>query len=415
MNNSTPQFSILIPTYNRASLLPLAIESVLRQTFEDFELIVSNGGSTDNTREVVTSFGDGRIKYLEAETRLSMADNYQRALDHSTGEFIIFFSDDDAFVPSMLERVQRVINDREAKMVVFNTAFYYHESFYDFYTTLAKNSLLFLPYSGEVRPVSSQHALEQMFARFELVRIPKDKKHFHPFIGNIVCHRSVIDEIIQKSPSLFPMVPVDIYPVAMMLGLVGEYYHLNEPLLAWSKWSKNATTSPNLRGEVLRQQLEQTLGGAVLEHVPLKFAFPYNCTQNSLLQARNDLLATDYLKTDWSLYFIINHEQLTQLGDFGLDTTAEFREFNVSLNAQAPDVQACVRAATSKFTSRVKGKIRRDFPWLKTILSSLLRESGSEKPIIVQGEKASFSDFLESAEYLDRNLGKFSKTPVENA
>ncbi len=104
-----PLFSVLMPTYNRAHLLPLAIKSVLRQSFEDFEIIVSNGGSTDDTKDVVAGFNAPRIRYVESETRLKIGDNYQNALAHATGEYLTFLSDDDAFAPVMLERVKRVI------------------------------------------------------------------------------------------------------------------------------------------------------------------------------------------------------------------------------------------------------------------------------------------------------------------
>jgi len=59
--------SVIIPTYNRANLLPRAIKSVLNQTFKDFELIIVDDGSTDNTEEVIKEFQrkDERIKYIK--------------------------------------------------------------------------------------------------------------------------------------------------------------------------------------------------------------------------------------------------------------------------------------------------------------------------------------------------------------
>ena len=90
MNLKKPFFSVLMPTYNRAHLLPLAIKSVLNQTFEDFELIISNGGSTDNTSDLINTFTDSRIRYVESKERLSIGDNYQNTLDNADGEYITF-------------------------------------------------------------------------------------------------------------------------------------------------------------------------------------------------------------------------------------------------------------------------------------------------------------------------------------
>ena len=60
---ATPLFSVVIPTYNRANMLQRALESVLAQSYDNFEILVMDDGSTDNTAEVVASFTDPRITY----------------------------------------------------------------------------------------------------------------------------------------------------------------------------------------------------------------------------------------------------------------------------------------------------------------------------------------------------------------
>ena len=67
MTLSSPVFSIVIPTYNRAHLISKTIESVLHQSFEDFEVLVIDDGSSDNTEEVVSSYSDRRLHYLRKE------------------------------------------------------------------------------------------------------------------------------------------------------------------------------------------------------------------------------------------------------------------------------------------------------------------------------------------------------------
>ena len=62
-----PIVSVIIPAYNREQTIGRAIQSVLNQTFQDFELIVVDDGSTDGTRAVVEGFGDPRIRYLHHE------------------------------------------------------------------------------------------------------------------------------------------------------------------------------------------------------------------------------------------------------------------------------------------------------------------------------------------------------------
>ena len=91
-----PKVSIIIPTYNRANLLPRAINSVLNQTFKDFELIIVDDGSTDNTRKVVKEFEekDSRIKYIWQENFGGPAKPTNTGLKISKGKYIAFLDSD---------------------------------------------------------------------------------------------------------------------------------------------------------------------------------------------------------------------------------------------------------------------------------------------------------------------------------
>src|SRR5262245_27326295 len=97
-----PRVSVIIPTFNRADLIGETVESVLSQTFDDFEIIIVDDGSTDSTKEVIRRF-DGPINYLYQENRgLSCARN--RGFDASSGDYVCFLDSDDVWNPRMLER-----------------------------------------------------------------------------------------------------------------------------------------------------------------------------------------------------------------------------------------------------------------------------------------------------------------------
>lgn len=68
-HDQTPQLSVVLPTYNRAGYLAVCMPTILNQTFRNFELIIINDGSTDNTAEVIAGFQDKRIVYIEQENR----------------------------------------------------------------------------------------------------------------------------------------------------------------------------------------------------------------------------------------------------------------------------------------------------------------------------------------------------------
>ena len=103
--------SVIIPTYNRAEFLGSAIESALKQTFTDLEIIVSDDMSTDNTRELVESFEDQRIRYIlnKGEKGPSAARN--TAILASKGEYIAFLDDDDEWLPDKLQKQVELLDN----------------------------------------------------------------------------------------------------------------------------------------------------------------------------------------------------------------------------------------------------------------------------------------------------------------
>lgn len=103
-----PKFSIIIPTYNRAHLIGKTIASVLRLDFEDFEVLVVDDGSRDNTAEVVTAIGDGRLHYFKKENaERGAARNF--GARKAKGEYVNFFDSDDLMYPNHLRVAGRVI------------------------------------------------------------------------------------------------------------------------------------------------------------------------------------------------------------------------------------------------------------------------------------------------------------------
>jgi glycosyltransferase involved in cell wall biosynthesis len=99
-------FSVVIPTYNRANLLPRAIQSVCTQTFGSFELIVVDDHSSDHTPEVVETFDDPRIVYLRQEENKGVAAARNAGIHLSRGKYIAFLDDDDEYLPTFLEQVE---------------------------------------------------------------------------------------------------------------------------------------------------------------------------------------------------------------------------------------------------------------------------------------------------------------------
>ncbi|MBO9998473.1 MAG: glycosyltransferase family 2 protein [Cyanobacteria bacterium SID2] len=104
---SSPAVSIIIPSYNRATLISRAIQSVLDQTFTDWELIVIDDASQDNTEEVVRGFGDPRIHYIRHERNAGECGTRNTGLAAAKGHSIAFLDSDDWWLPEKLEKQVR--------------------------------------------------------------------------------------------------------------------------------------------------------------------------------------------------------------------------------------------------------------------------------------------------------------------
>jgi len=106
----SPSVSVIVPTYNRVHLLPRALDSVLAQTFEGFEALIVDDGSTDGTAELVKDYAerDPRVRYLRQPQNAGVSAARNRGLRESRGEFIAFLDSDDEWFPEKLARqVQR--------------------------------------------------------------------------------------------------------------------------------------------------------------------------------------------------------------------------------------------------------------------------------------------------------------------
>jgi glycosyltransferase involved in cell wall biosynthesis len=122
----TPFFSVIVPVYNRATLLPRTIHSLLNQEFRDFEIIIVDDGSTDETEVVVSSFQDIRIKYFKQPNRgVTIARNL--GASKAMGTFLVFLDSDDEVLKNWLEEFQKLIDGNRPKLV-FCAAQYFRDS-----------------------------------------------------------------------------------------------------------------------------------------------------------------------------------------------------------------------------------------------------------------------------------------------
>ena len=104
-----PFFSVCILNYNYGRFLAAAIESVLAQDFQDYELIIVDDGSTDNSRAIIQEYG-GRVKPVFKENG-GLASSYNAGFAHSTGEVICYLDADDVFLPHKLSTLAQIYRE----------------------------------------------------------------------------------------------------------------------------------------------------------------------------------------------------------------------------------------------------------------------------------------------------------------
>src|SRR5688572_29034662 len=101
---SIPRITVLMPVYNAASFLREAIESILQQTFRDFEFLIIDDGSTDESIAIVQAYKDPRIRFLQNDANVGIAATLNRGIEMASCELIARMDADDISYPTRLQK-----------------------------------------------------------------------------------------------------------------------------------------------------------------------------------------------------------------------------------------------------------------------------------------------------------------------
>ena len=422
MSEKKPFFSVVMPTRNRAKLLPFAIQSLLNQTFDDFEIIISDNFSSDETPQIARSFDDKRIKYFRSDKALSINDSFEFALSHAIGEYISFLPDDDAFTPNALERVKQIIDDHQAEIVAFHYCFYNYDTNFVAGFEAPANSLTIRDFSGKLKKFSPAEGIKNLFSNYELNKEPLDDLFIVPILANAIYNRSVFSRVAKTKKKMFASTPADMYLAAAIFFVIDSYFCLDEPMHVWSQWSDNVTASPHRKGNQLKAHYERLLNGEKPRFTPVKYAFRLNLDVNSMLEAKNDFGAkSPESEIDWESYFLAQHYDLERLKKIGIDVSAEERELKDALAKQPKELKGQVRATIS--SNAAKQLLNENLPeTVASLLKLAKRKIQGESAVtverrkhkgfaVISGEDAGFHNVVDAArvlsdEILDQLRGK---------
>ena len=204
MKETNPAISVVMPVYNGGLYLKEAIDSILNQTFTDFEFIIINDGSTDNSENVILSFNDNRIRYFYKENT-GISDTLRYGIDKSKGFYIARMDADDISLPKRLQ-LQFDYLKRNKNCILVGSAVYYIDE---------RGSFI-----GRSLPYSSDFAIK-----------------FNLKFGSVIVHPSVMftKSAYEKSHgyNIFIKGMFEDYILWLDMSEYGKYHNLSIPLLSY--------------------------------------------------------------------------------------------------------------------------------------------------------------------------------------
>ena len=119
------KFSVLLPTRNRLEYLRYAVASVLKQDYQNWEIIISDNFSDEDIKGYIDSLNDPRIKFFRTSSFITVTDNWNNALEKSTGDYVIMLGDDDCLLSGYFTTCLKLLHDYKSPDVLYSSAYNY--------------------------------------------------------------------------------------------------------------------------------------------------------------------------------------------------------------------------------------------------------------------------------------------------
>ena len=386
-----------MPTRNRAHLLRFALQSAVEQTFEDYEIVVSDNCSTDDTDQVVRESKDARVRYVRSLESLSMPDSWEFAVRHAKGRYVTFLCDDDAISPQLLEMLVEITQLWNAEVITWGHGGYNHPNWY----IAEDRNVATLPrLSNTSVRVNSRPALARLFSElWPSFPVPK--------MLQSCCSRRVLESIWNRAGRLFiPSCP-DLSSPTFILDAVGSYVHIDQALMisGAARESNGAAQFVADNRAVLRAFADEFEPDGLFQETPLHALVSINCVADTLLRSKR--LLGDRLHgidINWERYYAMCFEGLGIYRQANVDTATEFEEFYAVMACQPEEFQQRVwKHIDAQRPVRWRQAIRRAINSNRFLTSfeSLVRPAiRNSKGVRILGAQAGFTNILECVRML---------------
>lgn len=347
-----PFFSILIPTKNRSHIVGFAIQSVLEQTFGDFEIIVSDNDDSETlTRDAVSKFSDPRIKYYRTSGNLSMPDNWEFALSKANGQYITVLEDKQAFYPNALEIIYRCASITGAKAIAWS---------FDLLDDTKEPIRLTKPdLDNTVCLIPSSELLHAFAQSCEYNRFP--------MLLNSCVHRDIVEFVVEKTPlkRFFVHVSPDVCSGFIQLNYIDHIIYINAALSVFGarKLSNGYKITNRLKGH--EQFIKEVGEDHFYDYVPIKSTYILsNCIVNDFLRLKSLLSGNlaDIIISPRVYAFACFRDIITAFA-YGANNKREIKLWREYIRTQPSDVRSglwfwAVKQLCKIYISRLLTKLR---------------------------------------------------------
>jgi glycosyltransferase involved in cell wall biosynthesis len=236
MNSNELKISVVMPAYNAGKYIREAVNSVLTQTFSNFELIIINDGSTDNTQEIISSFTDSRITVINNEVNKGIASALNTGLLTAKTEYIARFDADDVCFPERLA-----------------LQFDFLETHADYILTGA---------DAEYMSESGEHLFHFKCIGHTNEQITKKINVYCPFIHSSVMYRK--DAVLKAGGYSLYAHNFEDYFLWVRLQKYGKFYNLGQPLIKVRFNPYSSTIDEKIRGRLFRKMKREIIHRGVI-------------------------------------------------------------------------------------------------------------------------------------------------------
>ena len=232
------RFTVAIPTRNRRDTLEWALRTCTSQDYDNLDIIVSDNCSSDDTEQMVRSVGDPRVRYVNTERSVSMAENFEFALSHCGTGYVSILGDDDGLLPEALVELDPLLTELQSDAFMWDMQNYYWPGFFE--TQLANMLNMTLDQQLTIQRVQSAQVLRDVRTfKSKYTALPS------PYFGFV--RSDVIEAVRAKSGTFFHSITPDIYSGVAVASVV-DSFHVSSRAFSLSGQSRHSNGASQVTG-----------------------------------------------------------------------------------------------------------------------------------------------------------------------